>query len=288
MHQRPKFILLIALIAAGWATTFELASAEQNRTVVHPQDTGAALVNPGMGWVLHYYDNSLTNYGPKLAPSDTVDDFPGLSVVYLRLAWAYLEPEEGEFNWSIVDTPAQRWIAKGKKVAFRFSCTESGEPAYATPQWVERAGAKGHHFEPGKGIDATSPLWEPDYDDPIFLEKLDHFLAAAAARYDENPEVAFVDVGSFGVWGEGHTFWSTKIPYLWPQCADTSTSIRSISSTPCSRQTMISQTTDAERKRFVTRASRALRCAMTASSSKAARMPTSTRRGRRTSGQGFP
>ena len=34
-----------------------------------------------------------------------------------------------------------------------------------------------------------------------------------AQRYDGNPEVAFIDVGSFGVWGEGHTFASTAKPY---------------------------------------------------------------------------
>ena len=107
------------------------------RVVVHPKDTGEALVNPGMGWALHFYDNELDKYGSKLAPSDTVDDYPGLSVVYLRLAWSYIEPEEGKFNWSVVDTPAQRWIAKGKQVAFRFCCTDV--IPYSTPEWVEKA-----------------------------------------------------------------------------------------------------------------------------------------------------
>ena len=84
---------------------------------------------------------------------------------------------------------------------------------YATPQWVEAAGAKGHNFTVGKGVDPEGPFWEPDYADPVFLEKHDRFLAAAAARYDGNPNVAFIDVGSFGVWGEGHTFASTRIEY---------------------------------------------------------------------------
>jgi hypothetical protein len=180
--------------------------------VVRPQDTGAALENPMMGWVFHYYDNVPTNYGSRLAPSDTLDDFPGLTVVYLRIPWSYLEPEEGRFNWAVLDTPAERWIAKGKQVAFRFSCSESWL-RWATPEWVEKAGAKGHNFTPGKGVDPDGPFWEPDYDDPVFLEKLDHFLAAAAARYDGSPEVAFVDVGSFGVWGEGHTYSSTGLGY---------------------------------------------------------------------------
>jgi hypothetical protein len=39
------------------------------------------------------------------------------------------------------------------------------------------------------------------------------FLAAAARRYDGSPDVAFVDVGSFGTWGEGHTALSCNRAY---------------------------------------------------------------------------
>jgi hypothetical protein len=188
------------------------AQDSAGRVVVQPQDTGEALVNPQMGWKLNYYSNIITNYGSKLAPSDTLDDFPGLSCIYLRLPWAYIEPEEGQFNWSIVDAPAQRWIDKGLQVAFRFSVSESWM-RYATPKWVEDAGATGYSFTFGKGVDEGGPFWEPDYADPIFLEKHGNFLAAAAERYDGNPNVAFIDVGSFGVWGEGHTFASTQLKY---------------------------------------------------------------------------
>ena len=83
---------------------------------------------------------------------------------------------------------------------------------YATPEWVQAAGAKGYNFTVGKGVDENGPFWEPDYNDPVFLEKLDHFLGAMARRYDGNPNVAFIDVGSFGVWGEGHTWASRSCP----------------------------------------------------------------------------
>ena len=33
-----------------------------------------------------------------------------------------------------------------------------------------------------------------------------------AARYDGNPNVAFIDVGSYGLWGEGHTLMSSRVP----------------------------------------------------------------------------
>lgn len=199
--------VLAAIVGTGAATA-------QQRVVVKPADTGRALRNPGMGWNFHHYDNTIDRYGTHLEPSDTLEDFPGASVIYLRLAWSFLEPEEGVYNWSILDTPAQRWLAKGFQIALRISCAESSpQQPYATPKWVRDAGAKGYTFSRGKGVDPAGEIWEPKYDDPVFLEKLDRFLAALAQRYDGSPEVAFLDVGSFGVWGEGHTGASSRLPY---------------------------------------------------------------------------
>lgn len=176
---------------------------------VRTEDAGAALVNPGMGWTMHFYSNVPANYGSKLAPADTLDDFPGLSTVYLRLPWAYLEPEEGKFNWAMLDAPAQRWIAKGKRIALRLTTSEHWM-SYATPEWVKNAGAKGTFYEFNKGRVAKSNTWDPFFDDPVYLQKLEAFLAAAAQRYDGNPNVEFIDVGTYGMWGEGHTFMSSK------------------------------------------------------------------------------
>jgi len=201
--MKKVFTVAIVLLSVSFS------ACAANRYTVHPQDTDQALVNPGMGWTMHFYSNLTSNYGSKLAPSDTLDDFPGLSVVYLRVPWAYLEPEEGNYNWALLDTPAQRWIARGKRVAFRFTCSENWM-RYATPKWVEEAGAKGTYYNTGKGPDPDGDYWDPFFDDPVFLKKLDTFLAAAAARYDGNPHVDFIDVGTFGLWGEGHTYGSSK------------------------------------------------------------------------------
>jgi hypothetical protein len=210
--KRVHLAFVFTLLVCSFSIAYD--QNEPSRTTVQPRDTGVGLANPGMGWLLLHYDNNITEYGLELEPSDTVDDFPGLAGIYMRLAWSYIEPEEGKFNWSIADIPAQRWIAKGKQIAFRFTSAERHEDQpYATPEWVRKAGAKGYSFTPRKGVDPQGKSWEPDYDDPIFLEKLDHFLAAAAARYDGSQHVAFIDVGSFGVYGEGHTDSSTRLPY---------------------------------------------------------------------------
>ena len=212
MNTRNQFQHSMRIVLPLFFLTAGVLAADE-RISVQPNDNGAALVNPDMGWVFHYYDNVPAHYGSKLLPSDTLDDWPGLSVIYLRIPWSYIEPEEGRFNWSVLDTPAQRWVDKGKQIALRISCSESWT-RWATPEWVQKAGAKGYDFRPGKGVQPDGPFWEPDFDDPIFLEKLDHLLAALAARYGGNPEVAFIDVGSLGVWGEGHTGASTRRPIL--------------------------------------------------------------------------
>ncbi len=183
-----------------------LAAGESGRVTTRPEDTGEALENPSTGWVFHHFDNSIRQYGPPLGPSYEGEGFPGLSVAYLRLAWSYLEPEDGVFDWSLVDTVAQRYIRAGRQVAFRFTCFESGD-VYATPKWLKDAGVRGRWFLYGKGVveeGTPQATWEPDYDNPLFLEKLDRFLAAAARRYDGSPHVAFVDIGSIGIWGEGN------------------------------------------------------------------------------------
>ena len=185
-----------------------LFSTAQAATV-QPVDTGEALVNPGMGWTMHFYSNIPENYGSKLAPSDTLDDFPGLSTVYLRIPWAYLEPEEGKYNWAMLDTPAQRWAAKGKRIALRITTSENWM-SFPTPKWVKVAGAKGSYYKFGEGRVEKSTNWDPFFDDPVYLEKLDTFMAALAARYDGNPNVEFIDVGTYGMWGEGHTHMSSR------------------------------------------------------------------------------
>lgn len=173
-----------------------------NHMTSHPEDNGLALVNPHMGWTMHFYSNILDNYGSRLDPADTVDDFPGLSTVYLRVPWAFVEPEEGVFVWELLDTPAQRWIDKGCMVAFRISAMESWLYS-ATPEWVFEAGAAGY--------DVDGHYKEPEYDDPVFLAKVEAFVRAMAGRYDRNPHVAFVDIGHFGMWGEGHTVMTSPV-----------------------------------------------------------------------------
>jgi len=170
-------------------------------------DAQRVLTNPHKGWYHHYPDNHINKY--EIARDADLLEFPGMDHLYIRLAWAYLEPREGEFNWAVIDRIIQKWTAHGLGIAFRISCKETStdrpEQQFATPRWVMEAGAQGGFYRMGQPTGPDGP-WEPEFGDPVFLAKLDHFLAAFAARYDRQPWVRYVDIGSIGDWGEGHTW----------------------------------------------------------------------------------
>ena len=205
-----KKVLLLGLCTLLFGCT-SIETKTCNNISITPQDNGKALINPNMGWVHHYYSGRTGNYGYYLEPSDSLDWFPGASVQYMRIPWAYVEPEDGKFNWSIFDTPAQRYIQKGKKIALRINCCEHWIP-WATPKWLKDKGCPGTRFIVRRGPHPEGHCWEPDYLSPIYLEHLERLVKNLAERYDGNENVAFIDIGTYGLWGEGHTMGSRRDP----------------------------------------------------------------------------
>lgn len=196
--------LLLAPLAAIHAVEAPPpARVVRDLTPLH--DATRVLINPHKGWYHHFPDNHPDKY--QIAHDADLLDFPGMDHLYIRLAWAYLEPKEGQFDWAVIDRIIEKWTAHGLGIAFRISCKETStdriEQQFATPRWVMEAGARGGHYRMGQPTGPEGP-WEPAFDDPVFLAKLDRFLAAFAARYDAQPWLRYLDIGSIGDWGEGH------------------------------------------------------------------------------------
>ncbi len=210
-----KMCFCLGLLAASvspWIPTGILHAADFDMT---PHwDDRSPLPNPHKGWYHHYPDNHIDKY--RIARDADLLEFPGMDHLYIRLAWAYLEPAEGEFNWAVIDDLIHKWTGHGLGIAFRISCKETStdrvEQQFAAPKWVMEAGAKGGFYRSGKPAGPDAP-WEPVFDDPLFLEKLDRFLAAFAARYDGQPWLRYLDIGSIGDWGEGHTWAGSQKSY---------------------------------------------------------------------------
>jgi len=181
ISQRMSMIAAICLLLSFGAG---FAQIDATRTVVTPADNQKGLNNPDMGWYYYKYDNvmSLNNYGTRNANNDVFPNWPGMTTIYYRLAWSHLEPQRDQFSWALIDSTSKYWIAAGKKLAFRITGLENA--AGATPGWVN-----------GGNYDPSNATWQAEYEG---------FLKAFAARYDGKPYIAFVDIGSIGIWGEGH------------------------------------------------------------------------------------
>ncbi|MCX7006012.1 MAG: beta-galactosidase [Kiritimatiellaeota bacterium] len=109
MSKRIKFGVIALLLAPLALVGVELD--------LRPQwDATIPLANPHKGWYHHFFDNTVEKY--LLESDDELTKFPGMDHIYLRLAWSYLEPAEGRFNWSVVDEPIAKWTARGLGVAF--------------------------------------------------------------------------------------------------------------------------------------------------------------------------
>lgn len=114
------------------------------------QDNETVLINPGMGFTHYEYSNQPEIYGSRLDYTNTVDDFPRISTIYLRLAWELLEPEEGRFDWSWFDGPGQRWIDKGKRLVLRVT-NHSKEHIYSHKYGQQRLLGRSHGLGTGSG-----------------------------------------------------------------------------------------------------------------------------------------
>ena len=214
-------LLPLAIGATLFIASFSSCSQPQPTSINFRQDwdTTRVLVNPLKGWYHHILDNGIHRYA--IQDDSLFDTFPGMDHLYIRLAWSFLEPVEGVYDWSRIDTVINTYVPKGMGISFRITSKERGpyptrvaqEVAgvqYATPYWVREAGAQGTVVlsRNSDGVYA----WSPDWDDPIYLEKLDNFHRAFAERYGSKPWLRYVDIGSIGDYGEGHTAPSTKVP----------------------------------------------------------------------------
>jgi len=170
-------------------------------------------------FILYYYANSLKYFASQLEKTADKEllSWPGVGGVYFRLPWAALNPEPNVYNWSLLSGPCKRFADLGLQLSFRVSCSENRAVwQYATPKWVFDEGIKYRTFpshDPVKGGRRVG-VFEPDFGDEKFLAEHKKFLGLFANYLSEFKAcVDFVDVGSFGVYGEGHTISSTSAIY---------------------------------------------------------------------------
>jgi hypothetical protein len=127
-----------------------------------------------------------------LAPSGkpctaSVLNNPNVDGLSIREDWKDLEPSEGSYNWTFLDSEVARATAAGKSVLLRIS-TQANKPAWVTAA-VTAAGGSFYTFD-DNGVTTTIPVFW----DPTFLAKKKAMIAALGARFGNNPTVKIVAV----------------------------------------------------------------------------------------------
>ncbi|EAX92796.1 hypothetical protein TVAG_011480 [Trichomonas vaginalis G3] len=171
-------------------------------TVNYLLEDKTLLRNPAMGYMIYEEGWSFDGiYG--YTPERFWKEIEGCgaqtynNILYIRLLWGDMEPEEGKYAW-LYDDGFKMYIEKAKKYNLKLAFRVFTHGQKAIPQYVKDAGCIMSNQYP---VD-NNP--QPNYDDPIFLEKLEKFVTAFAAYFDDPDLVDFVDSYNTGHWGEGN------------------------------------------------------------------------------------
>lgn len=199
------------VLAFGLMLGISQASAAEK--TVYPEETNEILHgNPYTGMIFEpnwsYGDQGMTDLvNNRAIPSQT-------DLVQIYFGWADIEPTDDHFVWTRLDAAIASAVSQGRKVVFRMEFSEgdeSGRQTYA-PTWLWDV--KGVPYR----MINDNPLYkQPYYYDPTYLAELQEAVAAVGARYDGNPNIAYVDLaavarcGEWGGWDNADGFpWQSR------------------------------------------------------------------------------
>ncbi len=125
------------------------------------------------------------------------------TLVYANLRWADFEPEPGVYDFDAFEEANHfdNWRAEGKRLILRFVMDLPGEKKHMDiPQWLyDLTGGDGKTYKVSYGRGYC-----PNYANAELIAAHARAIRALGERYDGDPFLAFVELGSLGHWGEWH------------------------------------------------------------------------------------
>jgi hypothetical protein len=143
-------------------------NAQNNEATIKPAEYGRALRNPLMGFT-----------------TNSVKDHPWASLAHTYFRWNELENNEKDGIDKIISASNQKWntvAAKNVKVIPRVYLHWDGDKKY----W-------------------PADMQADDYTSAQFQERVLRLIKRLGACWDNDPRVAFVELGIIGKWGEHHS-----------------------------------------------------------------------------------
>lgn len=148
-------------------------------------------------------------YGPYGSLNNRAWDLVSYGSGYQQ--WNKLNPAKGVYDWTELEKLLNALAEYNMGYALRVlpytpSFIKSDFPPQEeydwTPPFVYEMGAKKIQIDlRGTEYHAYAPVW----DDSIYIWAAKEFAKALAEKYDGDPRIEYIDVRTFGEWGEWHT-----------------------------------------------------------------------------------
>ena len=147
-------------------------------------------------------------YGPYGSLNNKAWDLISYGSGYQK--WNKLNPAKGVYDWTELEKLLNSLAEHNMGYALRVlpyspsfvRGNDTPEEEYDwTPSFVYEMGAKKVTATlQWNGYRAAVPVW----DDPVYLQAAKEFAKALAEKYDGDPRIEYIDVRTFGEWGEWH------------------------------------------------------------------------------------
>ncbi len=147
-------------------------------------------------------------YGPYGSLNNKAWDLISYGSGYQQ--WNKLNPAKGVYDWTELEKLLNALAEHNMGYALRvlpyspsyIKGDDTPEEEYDwTPSFVYESGAKKVTATlQWNGYRAVVPVW----DDPVYLLAAKEFAKALAEKYDGDPRIEYIDIRTFGEWGEWH------------------------------------------------------------------------------------
>lgn len=200
MNIKSKVYFLIITCIATVILLFFIYKNTNKNIIYKPKISNEVLINPFMGWA------------PDAKYKDYIQPH---SLVYANLYWSDLEPSKGNYDFKNIEEKFNfdYWKSKNIKMIIRIVLDyPNKENSMQIPKWLyDEIDGDGvwYDISYGKGF-------SPNYENKTLIYYHEKLIKALGERYNSSSEIAFIELGSIGHWGEWHTYEDDKIKLKFP------------------------------------------------------------------------
>ena len=173
-----------------------------------PIEINDVLTNPGMGFMtFQRFNGDSLNSGNTWTEGFPIDyqefdgnltnkDYPATTIAYFRIYWKFIEPEDGVYNWDLLDKALYIAKKRGQTLMIRIA-PYSNNNEIDVPDWYRKM------VDPKREWKSPVKKWAVDPEDPRYAKYYGRMIRAMGTRYDGHPDLESIDLAIVGAWGEG-------------------------------------------------------------------------------------